>query len=194
MDRRNRTSRRVRLAVYRRRESEEEKGRKRGNLKRLYQDGGVTGREEGAVCAIEIEKRRFAASLPGRELYARVDPFGQIAATNFKKNMPSPSHYRLHPRSYPPAPPSFRRTLMRKISKRRSSSRGWLGGWASLNRQQWSGCRYYRIGGGFGFDLPQRRGTKRRVVLLRRENEIVSFREVQFDRKSRRIRIICRKD
>lgn len=44
-DRRNRTPRRVRLAVYRRRESEEEKekGRKRGNLKRLYQDGGVTG-------------------------------------------------------------------------------------------------------------------------------------------------------
>lgn len=175
-DRRNRTPRRVRLAVYRRRESEEEKekGRKRGNLKRLYQDGGVTGGgdgEEGAVCAIEIEKRRFAASLPGRELYARVDPFGQIAATNFKKNMPSPSHCRLHPRSYPPAPPSFRRTLMRKISKRRSSSRGW---WlASLNRQQWSGCRYYRIGG-FGFDLPQRPGTEESFSFdVKNELEIV---------------------
>ena len=56
---------------------------------------------------------------PGRELYARVDPFVQIAATNFKKNMSSPSSQLSSP---PRRIPSFRRTLMRKISKRRSSS------------------------------------------------------------------------
>lgn len=100
-------------------------------------EGGVTGvfarDREAEICSLS----------PGRELYARVDPFGQIAATNFKKNMSSPSpNCRVHPvesraRRYirpPRRMPSFRRTLMRKISKRRSSSS--LAD--PLNRQEWS--------------------------------------------------------
>lgn len=50
-------------------------------------EGEVVGGDRG----LEI------CSFSGWELYARVDPVGQIAATNFKKNMSSPCNSAAHP-------------------------------------------------------------------------------------------------
>lgn len=63
--------------------------RKRGRLERLYQPPVLArGRErrKGRDRRVEI------CSFSSWELYTRVDPFGQIAATNFKKNMSFPPH------------------------------------------------------------------------------------------------------
>lgn len=99
----------------------------------------TTGERKRAEVGTEIEESRFAAS-PGWELYTRVDPFGQIAATNFKKNMSLPllpfavtsTLDNVLPLATPAlalrelgsalAPCTAGRTLMRKISKRRSTA------------------------------------------------------------------------
>lgn len=155
--------------------------RKRRNLKRLYQPQGWAWRGRSSKGGCWKDRELEICSFSGWELYARVDPFGQIAATNFKKNMSSPrgpallpplslSLCQVHPmqsachpstssvRSYPRPMAASRlpgRALMRKISKRRSSSSQV----ASLNCEKWSGCRYYRAIGnslhrGCVFDPP----------------------------------------
>lgn len=115
---------------------------------------GGCGRDGGGGVFARDREMEICSLSPGRELYARVDPFVQIAATNFKKNMSSPSSQLSSP---PRRIPSFRRTLMRKISKRRSSSS--LAD--PLNRQKRHRMppRYSRAE---GFDpLPNDEGTSR---------------------------------
>lgn len=138
------------------------------------------------------------------ELYARVDPFGQIAATNFKKNMSSPSSQLSSPprRARRIRPhrrvPSFRRTLMRKISKRRSSSS--LAD--PLNRQEWSRMAVLQgRSGSIPFRTTRNESFSTRVKTNESLKSSLHFLSVESrtvlrgcDSRDWRIFVICRKD